>query len=84
MMLKKITTANARKNFAEIVNQVAYGSESYVLTRRGQAVAAIVPVRELVLLQEMEDKIDIEDAWKAKNETGDPISWETLKKELQG
>ena len=84
MMLKKITTANARKNFAEIVNQVAYGSESYVLTRRGQAVAAIVPVRELVLLQEMEDKIDIEDAWKAKNETGDPIPWETLKKELQG
>jgi len=39
---------------------------------------------KLALLQEIEDKIDIEDAWKAKNETGDPIPWEELKKELQG
>lgn len=83
-MLKKITTADARKKFAEIVNQVAYGSESFVLTRRGQAVAAIVPIKELALLQESEDRADIEDAWKAKNETGEPIPWEVLKKELQG
>ena len=39
-------------------------------------------MKELKLLQELEDQIDIEDAQKAKNEPGDPIPWEELKKEL--
>jgi antitoxin Phd len=82
-MLKKITTAEARKNFANIINQVAFGNESFVLTRRGEPIAAIVSMKELKLLQDLEDRIDIEDAWKAKNEPGEPIPWEELKKELE-
>ena len=81
-MLNKITTAEARKKFANIINQVAFGDESFVLTRRGDPIAAIVSIRELKLLQELEDQIDIEDAWKAKNEIGEPIPWDDLKKEL--
>lgn len=82
-MLKKITTADARKQFSNIINQVAFGNESFVLTRRGEPIAAIVSMKELKLLQELEDRIDIEDAWKAKNEPGEPIPWEELKKELE-
>jgi antitoxin Phd len=82
-MLKKITTADARKNFANIINQVAFGNESFVLTRRGEPIAAIVSMKELKLLQDLEDRVDIEDAWKAKNEPGEPVPWEELKKELE-
>jgi prevent-host-death family protein len=82
-MLKKITTADARKKFANFINQVAFGNESFVLTRRGEPIAAIVSMKELKLLQDLEDRIDIEDAWKAKNEAGEPIPWEDLKKELE-
>ena len=82
-MLNKITTADARKKFANIINRVAFGDESFVLTRRGEPIAAIVSMKELKLLQELEDQIDIEDAWEAKNELGDPIPWEELKKELE-
>jgi len=82
-MLNKITTADARKKFANIINRVAFGDESFVLTRRGEPIAAIVSMRELKLLQELEDQIDIKDAWKAKNELGEPIPWEELKKELE-
>ena len=82
-MLKKITIADARKKFANIINQVAFGNESFVLTRRGEPIAAIVSMKELKLLQDLEDRIDIEDAWKAKNEPGEPIPWEELKKELE-
>ncbi|WP_435548054.1 type II toxin-antitoxin system Phd/YefM family antitoxin [Desulfobacterium sp. N47] len=82
-MLKKITTADARKKFADIINRVAYGDESFVLTRRGESIAALVSMKELKLLQEIEDKIDIEDAWKAKSEPGEPTPWEDLKKELE-
>ncbi|HUU40232.1 MAG TPA: type II toxin-antitoxin system Phd/YefM family antitoxin [Desulfatiglandales bacterium] len=82
-MLKKITTADAREKFADIINRVAFGEESFVLTRRGKPIAALVSMKELELLQEIEDRLDIEDAWKAKNELGEAIPWEDLKKELE-
>lgn len=81
-MLNKITTADARKNFSNIINRVAFGDESFVLTRRGEPMAALVSMKELKLLQEIEDQVDIDDAWKAKTEPGEPIPWEKLKKEL--
>ena len=81
-MLNKITTADARKKFSNIINRVAFGNESFVLTRRGEPMAALVSIRELKLLQELEDQVDIDDAWKAKSEPGEPIPWEELKKEL--
>ena len=82
-MLKKITTADARKKLSNIINRVAFGDESFVLTRRGEPMAALVSMKELKLLQEIEDQIDIDDAWKAKNEPGEAIPWEELKKELE-
>ena len=82
-MLNKITTADARKKFANIINRVAFGNESFVLTRRGEPIAAIISMKELKLLQDLEGRIDIKDAWKAKNEPGVPIPWEDLKKELE-
>ncbi len=82
-MLNKITTADARKKFSNIINRVAFGDESFVLTRHGEPMAALVSMKELKLLQEIEDQIDIDDAWKAKNEPGEPIPWEDLKKELE-
>jgi len=82
-MLNKITTADARKKFATIINRVESGNESFVLTRRGEAVAALISMKELKLLQGIENHFDIEDARKAKNETGEPVPWEELKKELE-
>ena len=73
-MHRTITTADARKNFADIVNSVAYGKEPVILTRRGQEIAALVSIEELQLLQKIEDHIDIEDAKKALDEPGENIS----------
>ncbi len=82
-MLNKITTVDARKRLSDIIDRVASGNEIFVLTLRGKPVAAIISMKELKLLKELEDRIDIDDAWKAKNEPGDPIPWEELKKELE-
>ena len=73
-MHRTITTADARKNFADIVNSVAYGKEPVILTRRGQEIAALVSIEELQLLQKIEDHIDIKDAKKALDEPGENIS----------
>jgi len=81
-MLHKISAADARKKFSNIINRVAYGKESFVLTRRGEPLAAIVSIQDLKLLQELEEQMDIEDAWKARKEPGENISWEQLREEL--
>ncbi len=81
-MINKITTAEARKNFADIVNTVAYGKDTIVLTRRGKELAALVSIEDLMLLQQLEDQQDIDDAWKIKNESGDNVKLSDLKKEL--
>lgn len=82
-MLNKITTTDARKKLSNIINRVAFGNETFVFTRRGEPVAALVSLNELQLLQDIEDQLDIKDAWQAKKEAGEPIPWEVLKKELE-
>lgn len=72
-MSTTISTADARKHFADLVNQVAYGKEPVILTRRGQEIAALVSMDELKLLEQIEDHIDIEDAKKALADPGDNI-----------
>lgn len=81
-MTTKISTADARKNFADIVNKVAYRKEPIVLTRRGQDVAALISIDELELLLQIEDHIDIEDAKKALADPGDNIPAEDVWKQL--
>ncbi|MCK4837210.1 MAG: type II toxin-antitoxin system Phd/YefM family antitoxin [Desulfobulbaceae bacterium] len=81
-MTTTISTADARKHFADLVNQVAYGKEPIVLTRRGQEIAALVSMDELELLRQIEDHIDIEDAKKALADPGENISAQEVWKQL--
>jgi prevent-host-death family protein len=80
--MNTISTADARKDFADIINQVSYGSEQIMLTRRGKEVAAIISVEELRLLQKIEDYIDIEDAQKVLSEAGKNIPAKEVWKQL--
>ncbi len=81
-MPTKISTADARKKFSNIVNRVAFGKESIILTRRGEELAALVAMDELRLLQELENRIDIADAMKAIKEPGEDIPAEQFWKKL--
>jgi antitoxin Phd len=81
-MTTKLSTADVRKNFSNIVNRVSFGKESIILTRRGEDIAALVAMDELRLLQELEDRIDIADAIKAIKEQGEDISAEQFWKKL--
>ena len=81
-MTTTISTASARKNFAEIVNQVAYGKEPVILTRRGKEVVALVSIEELELLKQIENHLDIEGAKKALAEAGENLPAEEVWKQL--
>lgn len=77
----QLSASAAREEFAEALNRVAYGHERITLYRRNKKVAALIPVEDLALLEELEDRIDLEAARKALKEKGS-ISWEKLKAEL--
>ena len=47
----KMTTVEARENFSDLINKAAYGNERVILTRRGKALAAIIPLDDLDLLK---------------------------------
>jgi prevent-host-death family protein len=81
-MATKISTADVRKNFSNIVNRVSFGKESIILTRRGEEIAALVAIDELRLLEELEDRLDIADAVQAMKEQGDDIPAEQFWKKL--
>ncbi len=81
-MAGKVTTAEARSNFSDLVNRVSYGGERILIDRRGKSVAAIVPLEDLELLERLEDKVDLELALRALAENDGITSWEDAVKEL--
>jgi prevent-host-death family protein len=42
-----LSTVEARNNFSEVINHVAYAKERMALTRRGKTIAGIVPLTDL-------------------------------------
>jgi prevent-host-death family protein len=66
-----------------VLNKVAYGGERVALQRRGKDVAVIVSVEDYELLKVIEDKADLEMIRKIKEEDGDDILWDDIKKELK-
>jgi antitoxin (DNA-binding transcriptional repressor) of toxin-antitoxin stability system len=51
-----------REGFADAINRAAFGNERILLRRRGRAVAAVVPIDDLRLLEALEDRIDLVEA----------------------
>lgn len=78
----KIGVAEIRSNMADALNRVAYQGERIILERRGKGVAAIVPMEDLALLEELEDRIDLDAARKALAEKGENVSLEDVKRRL--
>lgn len=79
-----LAMTKAREEFAETVNRVAYTKERILVEKHGKAVAAVVPVEDVELLQALEDRIDLEEARAALAEAKvkGTKSLQTLKEEL--
>ena len=82
--MKRLPASEARDNFADTLNQVGFGKQRIVLHRRGKDLAVIVPLEDLALLEELENRQDLEDARAALIEAGEKgtTSLAALKKEL--
>lgn len=66
--MTELSVAEAREQFSEAINRAAYGKERIVVTRRGKPLAAIVPIEDMEAMEAIEDRIDLEEAAKARAE----------------
>lgn len=82
--MKPISTADARKNMAELVNRAAYGGERFVVTRHGKELAAIVPLEDATLLDRVRSLIEAHDFEAALREIGESgtVPWDEVRREL--
>lgn len=79
-----INTADAKEQFVDLINRVAHNKERIILTRRGKEIAAIIPVEDLQLIQESQDKQDLHEAIDALKEVRNAgaVTLDQLKEDL--
>jgi prevent-host-death family protein len=82
--MRQITTAEARKHLAELLNRAAYGKERFVVTRHGKELVAIVPLEEVTLLDRLRSLLSRKDFEAALAEMRDSGTrdWDDVRKEL--
>jgi prevent-host-death family protein len=79
-MSAKLTASEARQNFSDILNRAAYGGERVIVHRGKKPVAAVVPIEDFEMLEQIEDRADLEEVRKRLKES--TIPWAKIKKEL--
>jgi prevent-host-death family protein len=70
-----VACTEAQAQFDDLLERAAKGKERVILTRRGKAVAALVPIEDLKFLEAIEDQFDVEEFQRAKEEferSGEP------------
>jgi prevent-host-death family protein len=76
-----IPAVKARAKFSDLITKAAFEKERIVLTRNGKELAAVVPIEDILLLEELENKADLRAARKALREKGS-VPWEKVKAKL--
>ena len=78
--------SDVRSNIAELVNRVHYRGERVIIGRAGKELAALIPMRDLRLLEhlieEAEDRIDITEADRIAADEPASVSWEEVRRGL--
>jgi len=64
-MTTSVNTIDAKEQFSELINRVTHHNERIILTRRGKDIAVIVPIEDLAILLEAQNKNDLRDAVEA-------------------
>ncbi len=68
LSMTRLAAQNVQENFSDTLDRVVDKRERIILHRQGKNVAALVPVEDLALLEELEDQRDLEDFRAAKEE----------------
>jgi prevent-host-death family protein len=85
--MAQVSVAEARRTLPEILNRAAYSHERTVISRHDEAIAAVISMDELRLLDSLleryEDETDVAEARTALLEAHeDRVAWGEIKSEF--
>jgi prevent-host-death family protein len=82
----RLNVVELRQSLTEVLNRAEYQGERIIIHRRGKDVAAIVPLEDLKLLErlieEAEDRLDVEAARVSMAESEDRIPYADVRRRL--
>jgi antitoxin (DNA-binding transcriptional repressor) of toxin-antitoxin stability system len=79
--MTNLSVSQLRTHISDFVSRAAYAGERFAIQKNGKAACAIVSMKDLELIEALEDQIDIEAAKKARRKKTS-IPWEKAKKQL--
>ncbi|MBI3660042.1 type II toxin-antitoxin system Phd/YefM family antitoxin [Candidatus Acetothermia bacterium] len=72
-MTKKVTAIKARQNLGELLEEVYYRNDHFIVTRRQKAMAVIIPVDDYErLMKQRNEAFSVIDEIRARNKVKDP------------
>jgi prevent-host-death family protein len=78
-----VTVRDLRRDLARVANSVAFGKERVVVQRHGKPLMAVVPLEDLALLEELEDRLLVEEANRILADPDEEwMPWEQAEAEL--
>ena len=79
--MTRLSVSQARLALPDTINRVSYGGERIIISRNGRDAAALVSLGDLRLLEEMEDRLDAEEA-KRRLAGEKPVPYKKARKEM--
>jgi prevent-host-death family protein len=80
--ITRLSLAELGENLEDTLKRVAAELRRVVVHHQGKDIAVLVPLEDLALIEEMEDRFDVENAEAAMAEDGKNIKLADLKAEL--
>ena len=79
--MTRMTTGVLRRGMKTTLDRAARKGERFIIERRGKAVAALVPIEDLEVLEAFEDRMDVEEAERILADPAEkPIPYERFDK----
>ncbi len=84
-MVKKVTALNARKKLGQLLEEVYYRGDQYVIERGGRPMAAVVPVWQLEERQKRRERLfgKVEEAWQRNKRVKPEVIEREVKKAIE-
>lgn len=84
--MTRISAGELRRSLAEILRRSESAGERVIIHRRGKDTAALIPIQDLALLErltcEAEDRLDIDSARSALEESRERIAYSDVRRRL--
>jgi len=79
--MTNLSVSQLRTHISDFISRAAYAGERFAIEKNGKPACAIVSIKDLELIEALEDKIDIKAAKKARRRKNS-IPWDKAKKQL--